>query len=80
VKTMTNRVRPAGIFLLVILLATPTLVVHSGNGGTIDDKVMLSLQIAKAKKETRKIEYYKSIARQMKQNRFFTGSHLSSAQ
>jgi len=80
VKAMTNKAKLTGILLLAILFAMPTSEVHSDSSENRGDKIMLSLQIAKVKKEKRKIEHYKSIARQRKLNRFLTGSPLSSAQ
>ena len=77
---MTNKLRLSGIFLLVILFATPTPTVHSNSGESHSDNVMLSLRIAKARKEISKIDRYKSILRQRKLNRSFANSHLSSAQ
>ena len=77
---MTNKVILSGIFLLAILLATPTPTVHSSSGESHSDKVMLSLRIAKARKETSKVDRYKSIIRQRKLNRSFANSHPSSAQ
>ena len=77
---MTNKARLTGILLLVILFAMPAPVVHDESDGNHGDKILLSLQIAKARKETQKIERYKSLARQRKLNRFSSDSPLSSAQ
>ncbi|MCL1925979.1 MAG: hypothetical protein FWF95_02445 [Syntrophorhabdaceae bacterium] len=77
---MANMTKLAGILFLAIFFAAPASTIHGGNNGNRADKVMLSLRIAKAKQEARKIEHYKSIARQRKYNRSITDSHLSSAQ
>ena len=77
---MTNAARLKVIFLLIVFFATPTSAVHSDGGENRGDKIMLSLRIATVRKETRKIEHYKSIIRQRKLNSSFNGYLLSSAQ
>ena len=77
---MTTMTKLTGILFMAIFFAASASAIHGDNNGNRADKVMLSLRIAKAKQEARKIKHYKSIARQRKYNRSITDSHLSSAQ
>jgi hypothetical protein len=75
--------KKAGRFLtvlipLVIFLMTPERALPSDDRRRIGDKVLLSLKIAGARKETHRIEYYKSITRQRKHPRPVTASPPSS--
>ncbi|MCL2103073.1 MAG: hypothetical protein FWH25_03450 [Syntrophorhabdaceae bacterium] len=69
---MKNKAWLTVISLLFILFATPTPV--RSEGIKSGDKIMLSLKIAKAKKEKQKTERYKSIVRQRKLNRSLESS------
>ena len=76
---MSNKNKLKGGLLLAVFLAAPAAAVSAESAGTRGDKVMLSLQIAKARKEPREIELYKSLARQRKHRRPFTAPPPSSA-
>jgi len=68
------------LFLLAAsLLPVPSAGFPSDKPGLRGDKVLLSLRIAKARKEQRGIAYYKSVARQMKLRRSATAPRPSSA-
>ena len=66
------------LFCAVFLLA-PALVFPAEKAPPRGNKVLLSLRIAKARKEQRGIAFYKSIARQMKSRRASTTRPASSA-
>jgi len=76
---MTNATRIKGILLAVVLLVAPASAVYSDSGEKSGDKVLLSLQLAKIKKNNPKIQYYKSIVRQKKLKTSLTDSPPSSA-
>ena len=54
------------LLLCAVFLLTPALVFPAEKAPPRGKKVLLSLRIAKAGKEQRRITYYKSVARQMK--------------
>lgn len=65
--------------LFALLLSAPTICFSGENAGFRGDKVLLSLRIAKARKEQHGISYYKSVARQMKLRRPATAPRPSSS-
>ena len=71
---MRTKIKRMGIFLLIIFFSTPTLVLSAGSVKQPDDKIALSLRIARARKDTHKIEYYKSVVRQKKLRLSFSDS------
>lgn len=64
--------------LLVFLLSAPSTGLPAEKTLPHPDKVLLSLRIAKARKEQRGINYYKSVARQIKMRRAAMAPHPSS--
>ena len=73
-NAMTNRTKLTGIFLALILFVAPASAVYSDSDEKHGDKVLLSLQLAKIKKDHRKTQYYKSIIRQKKLKTSLTDS------
>lgn len=67
------------LLLVAFLFPAPSICFPGENPGPRSDKVLLSLRIAKARKEQRGISYYKSVARQMKLRRPATALRPSSA-
>jgi|GEM_PF-2663873 len=78
---MTNKTFLKGIFLLIILLAMPATAICGNNTKNHNDKILLSLKIAKVSKNRQKTEFYKSMVRQDKLKKSsFTGSSRSTQQ